>query len=391
MSRCSVPVDAIPIRSIDAYVVGHWLLVHMVGDDGSAEGVSGAGEATYFTHPTAAAEIIGRLRDELLGHDALRTEYHLQRLITPHCLRDSALMSALSAMDQAMWDIKGKVFGAPIWQLLGGRVRDRVRAIMLIEAATPDEIVAGARAAVAEGLTAVKIKPFIGDWASRSTARALRDTAEVVGAVREAIGWDVDLAVEMHRSLQPADAEVFARLIADRLPYFIEDPIQPFSTASNLAVASRIPSPVAIAERATNIFEFREISDSHDVAILRPDIGLGGGFTGLRKVAAIAESRHQRIVPHNFTSPIVTAGHVQLAACTPAWDLQGYVREDREPWTLVVDRINTLHDGFLEIPTDPGLGMRLDLDHLENATYEPFGNKFFHVAAVAADGGIRLR
>lgn len=383
--------ESIPIRSIDAYVVGHWLLVDMVGDDGSADGISGVGEATYFVHPTAAAEIVEQLRAELIGHDAMRTEYHLQRLITPHCLRDSALMSVLSAMDQAMWDIKARALGVPIWQLLGGRVRDRVRAIMLIEAATPDEIVAGAQAAVREGLTALKIKPFVGDWAQVATGRALRDVAGTVGAVREAVGWDVDLAVEMHRNLQPADALVFARLIADVLPYFIEDPIQPFSTASNVAVAAGIDAPVATAERALNIFEFREYSDSHDVAILRPDIGLAGGYTGLRKVAAIAESRHQRIVPHNFTSPVVTAGHLQLAASMPAWDLQGYVREDREPWTQVVDRINTLRDGYLEIPTEPGLGMRLNLEYLRSAVYEPFSNKFLHIAAIGSDGGIRLR
>lgn len=383
--------EVVPIRSIDAYVVGHWLLINLIGDDGSADGVAGVGEATYFTHPTAAAEIVEQLRGDLIGHDAMRTEYQMQRLITPHCLRDSALMSVLSAIDQAMWDVKGQILGVPIWQLLGGRVRDRVRAIMLIEAATADEIVAGAQAAVADGLTAVKIKPFVGNWAELATGRALREVAEVVGAVRAAIGWDVDLAVEMHRNLQPAEAVVFARLIADTLPYFIEDPIQPFSVASNLAVAAGIDAPVATAERALNIFEFREYSDSHDVAILRPDIGLAGGYTGLRKVAAIAESRHQRIVPHNFTSPVVTAGHIQLAACTPAWDLQGYVRENREPWTQVVDRINTLRNGYLEIPTEPGLGMRLNLDYLDNAVYEPFANKYFHIAAIGSDGSIRLR
>lgn len=383
--------DTLPIRSVDAYVVGHWLLLHMIGDDGSDTGVAGVGEATYFTHPTAAAEIVAQLRGELVGQDAMRTEYHLQRLITPHCVRDSALMSVLSAMDQAMWDIKGQVLGVPIWQLLGGRIRDRVRAIMLIEAATPDAIVAAAQAAVAEGLTALKIKPFVGRWAEMATGRALREVADLVGAVREAIGWDVDLAIEMHRNLQPAEAVIFSRLIARYLPYFIEDPIQPFSVTSNLAVAARIEAPVATAERATNIFEFREYSDCHEVAILRPDIGLAGGYTGLRKVAAIAESRHQRIVPHNFTSPVVTAGHIQLAACTPSWDLQGYVREDREPWTLVVDRINTLRNGYLEIPVEPGLGMRLNLEYLENAVHEPFANKYFHIAAIGSDGGIRLR
>lgn len=382
----SLSID-VPIRSITPYVVGHWLLVDVQAGDG----MSGAGEATYFTHPTAVAEIVHQLRAELIGHDAWRTEYHLQRLITPHCLRDSALMSALSAVDQALWDIKARALGVPVWQLLGGRVRDRVRAILLVEASTAHDLVDAAWRAKAEGFTAIKIKPFVGDWATVSTSRGLRDVAATVHAVRESVGWDVDLAVEVHRNLTPADAIVFADLIADVLPIFIEDPIQPFSAASNVAVAGAVASPVAIGERATNIWEFRELSDSHGVAFLRPDIGLAGGFTGLRKIAAIAESRHQRIIPHNFTSPVVTACHIQMAACTPSWDLQGYVREDREPWTLVTDRVNTLINGFLEIPTTPGIGLTLNLDHLESAEFVPFGNKYFHIPAIGSDGGIRLR
>lgn len=377
----------LPLRSIRPYVVGHWVLVDVVAGDG----VHGAGEATYFTHPTAVAEIIRQLTPELIGADAWRTEYHLQRLVTPHCIRDTALMTALSALDQAMWDIKGKVLGVPVWQLLGGRVRDRVRAILLVEAATVDELLAEAERAVAEGFTALKIKPFVEQWATAGTAQGLRTVAHTVHAVRDQIGWEVDLAVEVHRNLPPADAVVFARLIRDVLPYFIEDPILPFSTASNVAVAGALGSPAAIGERATNIWEFRELSDSHEVAFLRPDIGVAGGFTGLRKIAAIAESRHQRIIPHNFTSPVVTACHVQMAACTPAWDLQGYVRENREPWNQVTDRVSTVHNGFIEIPTTPGIGLSLNLEHLETAEYTPFGNKFFHIAAVGSDGGIRLR
>jgi galactonate dehydratase len=150
-----------------------------------------------------------------------------------------------------------------------------------------------------------------------------------------------------------------------------------------------MPGTIALAERNTNIWEFREYSDCHEVAILRPDIGLAGGFTQMRKIAAIAESRHQRIVPHNFTSPVVTACHIQMAACTVNWDVQGYVREDRAPWNQVVERINTLKDGFLTIPEDPGIGIALDLPYLREAADEPFGNKFAHGAARAMDGGVR--
>ena len=109
----------------------------------------------------------------------------------------------------------------------------------------------------------------------------------------------------------------------------------------------------------------------------------------MKKIAAIAESRHQRILPHNFTSPVITACHVQLAACTQNWDVQGYVRETESPWTDVVKSINQVKDGFIEIPERPGIGMELNFDYLECNGYIPFGNQFNHIAYAAADGGIK--
>ncbi len=188
---------------------------------------------------------------------------------------------------------------------------------------------------------------------------------------------------------RPDLASRFAQDVRDVRPYFLEDPILPYSTAGAAHVAGRMGGTVALAERNTNIWEFREFSDCHDISILRPDVGLAGGFTQMKKIAAIAESRHQRIVPHNFTSPVVTACHIQLAACTVNWDVQGYVREQRDPWDKVVRRINTLKDGFLEIPDTPGIGIELDLDYLRQATFEPFGHKFAHGALRAMDGGVK--
>ena len=373
------------IEAIETFVAGHWLFVAVTTETG----VTGFGESTYFTYPLAARAVIEDLKGEYLGADAFRAEYHFNRLLKHHCLRDAALMGALSAIDQALWDIKARSLGVPVWQLLGGRVRDRVRAILLIEAASEAELFDGAAAAKAEGFTAIKIKPFVGDWAQRATGDLLNDVIARVKAVRETIGWDVDLAVEIHRNLTPDLVEAFADGVRPVRPYFLEDPILPFSLASNAHAAKLMGGTVALAERNTNIWEFREFSDCHEISILRPDAGLAGGFTQMKKIAAIAESRHQRIVPHNFTSPVITACHVQLAACTVNWDVQGYVREARSPWDKVVTRINELRDGFLHIPETPGIGIDLDLDYLRTATYEPFGNKFAHGAPTAMDGGLK--
>ncbi|MDP1737956.1 MAG: mandelate racemase/muconate lactonizing enzyme family protein [Caulobacter sp.] len=373
------------IEAVETFVAGHWLFVAVTTEDG----ITGCGESTYHPHPLAVQSILEDLKSEYLGADPRRPEFHYQRLMKHNSMRDAAASAAMSAMDQALWDIKGKSLQAPVWDLLGGRVRDRVRAILLVEATTEAELLSRAREAVAEGFTALKIKPFLAGWSTKPTARLLRDVTDLVMAAREAIGWDVDLAIEVHRNLTPDLAPVFAADVRAARPYFIEDPIQPFSVTSAAAVAPRIGGTVALAERNTNIWEFREFSDCHEISILRPDVGLAGGITQLKKIAAIAESRHQRIVPHNFTSPVVTACHIQLAACTVNWDVQGYVREQRAPWTDVVHAINRIERGFLQIPETPGIGVELNLDYLRTARFEPFGQKFMHGPALAMDGGLR--
>ncbi|RIK93222.1 MAG: hypothetical protein DCC73_09850 [Proteobacteria bacterium] len=373
------------IESIRCHNAGHWIFVDIMTE----KGVRGIGEATYFPHPLAVRAVVDDLKFELVGDDPFRPEWHFNRLLKHHCIRDAVLMAALSAIDQALWDIKAKALDVPLWQLFGGRVRDKVRAILLIEAVSEAEIIEKSLAARDEGFTAIKIKPFIGNWTRRTGVDLITSVAAIVRNVREAVGWKMDMAIEIHRNLTPDIAEIFALEIAAVRPYFIEDPVLPFSIMANAQTAQRISGTVALAERNTNIWEFREYSDCPGVSILRPDVGLAGGFTQLKKISAIAESRHQRIVPHNFTSPVVTACHIQLAACTNNWDVQGYVREDRAPWNQVVKSINKLDKGFLAIPDAPGIGMELNDDYFQNAAYTPWGQAFGHGAGIGADGGIR--
>jgi galactonate dehydratase len=373
------------IANITSWLCGHWLLLQVTAEDGT----TGIGEATYFPHPRAVEAVIDDLRGLYIGQSASRPEWLFTLAVRHHCIRDAVLMAAVSAVDQALWDIRGKQLGVPVHELLGGRVRDKVRAILLVEADNRDGLITKAVEARDEGFTAIKLKPFLGDWALQTSARMLGTVAQTVLDTREALGWDIDIAVEMHRNLPPDQAGTFADLVRPMRPYFLEDPVMPFSTAANLAAARSMSGTVALGERATNIWEFRDISDSPDVAILRPDIGLAGGFTQMRKIAAIAESRHQRIVPHNFTAPVSTACHIQMAAATLNWDVQGYVREDRDPWRQVVKRINRLENGYLMIREEPGIGMELDTDFLKTTSYKPFGNQFHHGVAIAADGGPR--
>lgn len=373
------------IDDIQTYITGHWIFVTVT----TSTGITGIGESTYFTHPVAIKAIIEDLKENYLGQDPYRPEFLYQRTLKKHCMIDAAASSAMAAIDQALWDIKGKALDVPIWQLLGGKVRDKVRAIILIQAPTANELIQKAVEAKDEGFTALKIKPFMSDWSIASSARALQQVSDTVKDVRLALGWDVDLAVEVHRNLAPDQAIQFADMVRDASLYFIEDPVQPFSATVNKHVARGMHTPTALAERNINIWEFREFSDEPHISILRPDVGLAGGFTQMKKIAAIAESRHQRILPHNFTSPLITACHVQLAACTHNWDVQGYVRETVSPWVDVVTAINKVEDGFIQIPDTPGIGMSLNMDYVRSAPYEPFGNKFGHTAYLASDGGVK--
>ena len=375
------------IESVDLAIVGHWAYVLLRSDQGAL----GVGEATYFTHPLALRSILDDLREVYVGADPYRPEFLYQSILKKHCMIDAASSALMSAVDQALWDLKARQLDVPVWELLGGRVRDRVRAILLVEALDEQSMIEGAKKAVSDGFTAIKIKPFMEDWQLLSSARLLRVIRERIAAVREVIGWDVDLAVEVHRNLPPALAVELAEQTRSLHLYFIEDPVQPFSVSVNRAVAEQMPVTVALAERNSNIWEFREYSDGAGVTILRPDAGLAGGFTQMRKIAAIAESRHQRILPHNFTSPVLTAVHVQCAAAIHNWDLQGYIREDRAPWNQVVQSVNRVENGFLCIPESPGIGIVVDEARLREGQYEPFGSRFNHQAFLGRDGAVKLQ
>ena len=200
--------------------------------------------------------------------------------------------------------------------------------------------------------------PFPSNWSKLGHAELIRQNTAIVSAVRDAVGWGFDLGIEVHRNMQPGEAEVFAQQIEKFLPYFFEDPIAPDSVLSMGEVGSRIRLPLAIGERNTTIWEFREYCGMKGVAFLKPDIGLAGGITHVKKIAAIAESYHQRILPHNFLGPVTTMACVQLAAATPNWDVQELVLdEDSGRGDLVTNPVE-FKDDFLTIPEKPDICCR---------------------------------
>jgi galactonate dehydratase len=275
--------------------------------------------------------------------------------------RGSVVSGAVSAVDIALWDIKGKRFGAPIWELLGGRCRDKVRIHLLLEAGGSADAIARASArAAADGYTAVKFDPLPENCQDLSQARLIRETLEVVDAARTAIGDDVDIVLELHRKLTPLQALPLIGELAAFRPLFVEDPIQIDSIQSQAEIAARVSLPVANGERLNTIWEFRELLAHGGTQYIRPDLGLAGGLTHGKKIAAIAESYHAAVVTHNFLGPVLTAASVHLDIAIPNVVTQEYIEMDERHHPDAFRGRVVREGGFLLAPEAPGLGIELD-------------------------------
>lgn len=355
-----MPIDT-TIAEVRAIPAGSACYVQVTTEGG----LSGVGESTFFGWPTAVAEIVASFEPVLRGRDAMAVEDHWLSLYRALSMRGMAVTGAISAVDQALWDIRGKRFEVPVWQLLGGRVRRAVRAMRVVAAPTTDRLVAEASDAVAAGYGAIKVILFDHHHHQMRQARRLADLVERLRAVREAVGFDVDLGVELHRNMTTGDAILLCEEIRGLRPFFVEDPIPPDSVLSFGEVARKTLVPMAAGERNTTIWEFREYVEAAGVHFVRPDVGVAGGITQVRKICALAEAHHQGILPHAVPSgPVAVAAHVQLGMCTPNWEAQEHVPQDAPAWTDLVDHVVEVRDGYLLPPEAPGLGINLNPDGL---------------------------
>lgn len=232
----------------------------------------------------------------------------------------------------------------------------------VIDASSIDELVAAARRAVDdEGYGALKILLFRTEHHVMRQAARLEDLVTRFAAVRETVGWHVDLGVELHRNMVAGDAVLLSAELARFRPLFVEDPIPPDSVAALRAFAAKVEVPVAAGERNTTIWEFAEYLERPGISYVRPDVGIAGGITHVKKICALAESFHAGVLPHAVPSgPVAVAAAVQLGMCVPNWALQEHVPQDGPEWSDVVDHVIEVRDGYLLPPDRPGLGIELD-------------------------------
>ena len=373
------------ITEVKPMLANRFLFVKITTD----EGIVGVGESGAWAFQDAAKEAINTFALYLVGKDPMTIEHHWQYMYRSFHFRGAAIMGAISAIDIALWDIAGKYYGCPVYQLLGGKVRDKARVYYYVGGGDIDSMVKNLKEAKAKGFTAVgHLSPFLNEPRTQvynevSFAKKIENAIERVGAYREAVGNDVDLCVEIHRQLNIPEAIAFAHGIEEFHPFFLEDPTTPDNFDSMIGIASRVNIPVATGERYHTPQEFAMLMKHDGAQYVRPDICLCGGITGGKKIAAMAEANGVMVVPHNPLSPVSTAACIQIAAIAPNIALQEYPGDDRPSTTDhfstimnktkdnfcqgdVVKETIKCTDGYLDIPKAPGIGMELvdDVDIL---------------------------
>jgi galactonate dehydratase len=359
------------ITDIETLFVDRYLFVQVHTD----EGITGLGESGAWGYLEPSAAVVDKWKDYLIGQDPLRIEHHWQYLYRWSHFRGAAIMGALSAIDIALWDIAGKHFGVPCYQLLGGKCRDKARVYYHVFGRTKEQLIAGCVEANKMGFTAVgHLTPFLDEPREvpyfKTHVDKMRDAIDTVGQYREAVGNEVDLCIEIHRRLSPHEAIVLARGIEPFHPFFYEDPILPDSMDAMALVAQNIHIPIATGERLHTIYEFEMLLRRGAVQYVRPDVCMAGGLTHSKKIAALAEAHHVGVVPHNPLSPVSTAACLQLAACIPNFAIQEYPRGELEPpKSEIVETTLRVEDGFLIIPDAPGIGITLAEDAAERYPY----------------------
>jgi galactonate dehydratase len=360
------------ITRIEPVAVDRYLFVKVHTD----AGITGLGESGTWGYLEASQAVMEKFAHYLVGEDPLRIEHHWNYMYRSSHFRGAAIMGALSAIDIALWDIAGKHFGVPVYQLLGGKTRDRARVYYHVFGRTREQLVQGCVDAKNKGFTAVgHLTPFADEPREvpyfKTHAQKIGDAIENVRQYREAVGNEVDLCVEIHRRLTPAEAIVLARGIEQFHPFFYEDPILPDNFDAMALVAEHIEIPIATGERLHTIYEFEMLLRRGAVQYVRPDVCMCGGITGAKKIAALAEANHVGVVPHNPLSPVSTAACIQIAACIPNFALQEYpIGEDVPPKSeMVLGALKHDGEGYLIIPNTPGIGVELAPDAAEKHPY----------------------
>ena len=361
------------IEKINSYLARDQFIVEIITD----KGISGVGQSACWAYPEAVKAIVDRFKNILIGKDPFMIEEINQLLMRTGPFRGSVLSGAISCIDIALWDIKGKYFETPIWNLLGGKFRNKVRLHLLLgiiygnSKSKNEGLYESAKKAVKDGFTALKIDPLPDNYYDLSLDQLIKETIATVAALREGAGSEVDIILEIHRKLTPMTSVHLAEAIKEFNPMFFEDPIQIDSIISQSDIAKKVSIPIANGERMHSIWEFRELLANGGPQYVRPDVGLAGGITQTKKISSIAESYHSALITHNFLGPILTAASVHIDVSIPNFITQEYsLGDESEKNNYLISSLKR-EGGYIITPEKPGLGIEINKEIINQVPYEP--------------------
>jgi galactonate dehydratase len=332
------------------------------------EGLVGWGETTLEGRPRSTCAAVEEMADYLVGKDPLRIEHHWQHLYRSSFFRGGpVVMSALSGIDQALWDIAGKAFGVPSYRLMGGEVRDRIRvyAHWGIHDLSPeglDRSRARLETLQTMGYTAYKGGPG-GTWRAHEPPAVIDGFVKRAYLMREWVGPDIELCFDFHGKMTPGLAVEVCQELKGMRPMFVEEPVPQENVDALKLVSDQVPFPIATGERLLTRWGFREIFEKHAVSLIQPDGSHVGGISELKKVANMAEVYYMHIMPHCAIGPVAFAACMQVDAVVPNFLIQEQVDACLGEGLLQHDWI--VKDGFIDLPAKPGLGFDIDEDAAE--------------------------
>jgi galactonate dehydratase len=356
-----VQISGVSTRVVDAGD-RDWVFVRVDTDE---PGLLGWGESSLGWHTRAVVGAVADHEPLLVGQDPRPVERLWQTMTRgPYFKGGAVVMSAIAGIDQALWDIKAKALGVPLYELLGGPVRDRVRTYVNLgselggDARDPSAWADAAREARKAGFDAMKVYPVAPARPLEGTT-FVRETEELVGVVRDAAGEDTNLMVDLHGRTSPAMAIQIGHALEPYRPWFLEEPCQPGNVDAMAEVARALPIPIATGERLVTRNEFKELFDKRACAIVQPNVCYCGGVSEFRRIAALAETAMVAVAPHNPNGPIGTMVSTHLALALPNVMILEHVRSD-VPWRdEIVDEPLVTTDGYADPPTRPGIGLEL--------------------------------
>jgi galactonate dehydratase len=348
-----------------------WLVVKVETDDGR----HGWGECyTQMDRDRAIEAHVHQLARYLVGRSPYDVKHFTYVAYTDFAAKRGSmdLYSAISGIEQALWDIVGKATGQPVYNLLGGAFRTRLRVYAngWAGAGDPEQVAAQAQRVAARGFTALKFDPFPGPWRAWLDPKDERLAVERVRAVREAVGPGVEILVEVHRRLAPMQAIRVARLMEPYGPFWYEEPVSVHDLGGLAEVKGAIRLPVVTGEALYTKTEFREVLERRAADIINPDVCSCGGILELREIAAMAEPYHIAVSPHNYNSTTVgLAATLQAAAGMPNFLITEYFVNFEDVGRAITGTPLSVEDSHLVLPTAPGIGIDLDEDALARHPY----------------------